>query len=319
MGELQSPIRLSILDQSPITDHTDRDAAPAASLRLARLADGLGYDRIWFAEHHNSLSFASAAPDIMAAQALAGTTRIRVGTGGILLPLSTPHRVAETMGLLQRVHGDRVDIGLGRAAFVDPAFPEHVEQVVGLLPDEFPHTTDEPAHRVWILGVGGSSARAAGRLGTGYVQGHFLAPGSSEGGLGAYRETVGARPVAAMLAIRAVTARNSEYAEDLARAMALWRARKDLGRDAPVPSIRRALHGHWTRAEHARADGHQAGIVRGEPSVVFRRLGELARALGVNQVMINTLTSDPADREQSYALLAEESQRVLTGQRESRD
>ncbi|RLP76779.1 LLM class flavin-dependent oxidoreductase [Mycetocola tolaasinivorans] len=305
MGEALRDLRLSILDQSPITDDLDRDATLRESLSLAELADREGYHRLWFAEHHNSLSFGGAAPEILTALALQLTSRIRVGTGGILLPLYAPQKVAESLGLLQRIHGDRVDIGVGRAAFAAMDFRERLEGVRSLLPPGFPEAAREPEHRVWVLGAGGSSATLAGQLGAGYAQGHFLAPSATARGLHAYREAHESRPGFAILAVRAVTADTAEEARCLARAMALWRARKDLGIDGPIPSIERAAHGTWSEAERVRADVREAEILHGTPHLLAQRVRELAGIHGTDEVMVNTLTSDPRVRAHSYMLLAE--------------
>lgn len=146
-------MRLSILDQVPLTEHAPtRAAALASGLTLAQDADALGYQRIWFAEHHNSQSFASAAPEMMTALALERTTRIRVGTGAILLPYYSAQKVTETMGLLSAVHPDRVDTGVGRAALSDPNYAAKIAALVHELDAGHAASTSEPAGRVWVLG-----------------------------------------------------------------------------------------------------------------------------------------------------------------------
>lgn len=206
-------MRLAVLDQVPVTDHTPTPAgALASSLRLAQEVDTLGYHRIWFAEHHHSASFASSAPEMMAALALERTATIRVGTGGILLPLYQATKVIEVMGLLGMVHGDRVDTGVGRAALDDPAYAEKIHALVGALGAEHPAVPGEPDGRVWVLGAGGSAAPLAGDLGAGYVHGHFFVPRGGEEATAAYREastTTGHRPHT-VLAVRAITAASTE-------------------------------------------------------------------------------------------------------------
>lgn len=156
-------MRLSILDQVPLTEHIPIPAeAIASGLRLAQDAEDLGYHRIWFAEHHQSRSFVSPAPEMMTALALERTTRIRAGTGGILLPLYPVQKVIEVMGMLGQAHGDRVDTGIGRAALDDPDYGEKIAALVrelGLLHKPVP---GEPEGRVWVLGAGGSAAPLAG-------------------------------------------------------------------------------------------------------------------------------------------------------------
>lgn len=306
-----APVTLSILDQSPITDHLDRAEALQESLRLAELADREGYRRIWYAEHHHSQSFASPAPEMMTALALERTTRIRVGTGGILLPLYSPQKVAETMGLLQQVHGDRVDVGIGRAAFRSEDFPEKLATLLAQLPDFRADSGIEPDRRVWLLGVGGSSAPLAAELSIGYVQGHFFSPSATARGMRAYWDAIGHNPGRAVIAVRAVTAHTAEKARQLAAATALWRARKDLGIDSPIPSLDRACRdSEWSEQEHARAATRETGIIHGTPEQVRDQLLALASEHRADEIMINTLTSDPEDRNTSYALLAEVFDRI---------
>lgn len=301
-------MRLSVLDQVPVTDHTPTPAgALASSLRLAQEVDTLGYHRIWFAEHHHSASFASPAPEMMAALALERTATIRVGTGGILLPLYQATKVVEVMGLLGMVHGDRVDTGVGRAALDDPAYAEKIHALVGSLGTEHPAVPGEPDGKVWVLGAGGSAAPLAGDLGAGYAHGHFFVPRGGEKATAAYREASTAkdhRPHT-VLAVRAATAEDPARAQQLADAMLLWRARKDLGYDGPVPSVDATAAHPWTDAERTRAKARSAAIITGTPDVVVQRLNELAVSHGADEIMVNTLTSDPHDRLTSYRLLAE--------------
>lgn len=302
-------MRLSVLDQVPVTDHTPTPAgALASSLRLAQEVDTLGYHRIWFAEHHHSASFASSAPEMMAALALERTATIRVGTGGILLPLYQATKVIEVMGLLGQVHGDRVDTGVGRAALDDPAYAEKIHALVGALGAEHPAVPGEPDGRVWVLGAGSSAAPLAGDLGAGYVHGHFFVPRGGEEATAAYREastTTGHRPHT-VLAVRTITAEDPARAQKLAEAMLLWRARKDLGYDGPIPSVGATAAHRWTDAERTRAKARSTAIITGTPDVVAQRLHDLAKGHGADEVMINTLTSDPDDRLSSYRLLAEQ-------------
>lgn len=323
-------MKISILDQVPITDHTPEAGAIDSSLQFAVDAERLGYQRIWFAEHHHSKSFACSAPEMVAALALERTTRIRVGTGGILLPFYAPEKVAEAMTVLGRVHGDRVDPGVGQGSYGDATYPARIEALVSALGGQWPGDADEPEGRVWVLGSGTGSAPVAGRLAAGYVHAHFLNPGSGEAGMLAYRDGIaraaeeravtreigagdaiglaapgsGVRPHS-MLAVRVIVADTGERAAELARATLLWRVRKDLGHDGPIPSTERAAQHEWTDHERARAAVRAESIVYGTPAGVRARLTAMAEAHLADELMLNTLTSDPADRLESYRLLAE--------------
>lgn len=299
-------MRLSILDQVPITEHTSAAKALDSGLRLAAEAEEMGYYRIWFAEHHRSASFASTAPEMMTALALERTRRIRVGTGGILLPLYPVSKVVEVMGLLGQVHGDRIDTGVGRAALDDPYYAEKIATLVCELGAQHDQVPSEPTGRVWVLGAGGSAAPLAGSVGAGYAHGHFFVPRGGEAATAAYRAAAhdhrhGPQTV---LAVRMVTAETTERARELAETMLLWRARKDLGHDAPVPSVETTRRHHWSAQEQTRAKARATAIIAGTPEQACAELSALAEAHGANEVMINTLTSDPEDRLVSYRLIA---------------
>lgn len=297
-------MRLSILDQVPLTEHTPTPVdAVTSGLRLAQEAEELGYHRMWFAEHHHSRSFASPAPEMMTALALERTRTIRVGTGGILLPLYPVQKVIEVMSLLGQAHGDRVDTGVGRAALDDPDYGEKIAALVRELGDLHQPVPGAPEGRVWVLGAGGSAAPLAGGLGAGYAHGHFFVPRGGEAAVAAYREAAN-RPHT-VLAVRVITAETEQRAQSLADAMLLWRTRKDLGHDGPIPSAETAARHDWTNQERTRAKARSQAIIAGTPDQVHTTLSALADAHGTEELMINTLTSDPDDRLASYRLLAE--------------
>jgi alkanesulfonate monooxygenase SsuD/methylene tetrahydromethanopterin reductase-like flavin-dependent oxidoreductase (luciferase family) len=301
-------VRISILDQVPLTEHIPTPAAAVASgLRLVQDAEALGYHRVWFAEHHRSRSFASPAPEMMAALALERTERIRVGTGGILLPLYQASKVVEMMGALGWAHGDRVDTGVGRAALDDSTYGDKITALVHELGSAHEPTPGEPLGRVWVLGAGGSAAPLAGRLGAGYAHGHFFAPRGGEAATTAYRDAAAdqGHNSHTVLAVRVITAQTEQRAQALADAMLLWRSRKDLGHDGLVPSAETTARHEWSNEERARANARAKAIIAGTPDRVHAELIALAETHGAEEVMVNTLTSDPGDRLAAYRLLAE--------------
>src|SRR5215218_496092 len=111
---------LSVLDVSPVSSGSDGAQALRNTLELSRLADRLGYERYWLAEHHNLPSIASSAPEIMIGHVASETEKIRVGAGGIMLPNHAPLKVAETFRVLEALHPGRIDLGIGRAPGTDP-------------------------------------------------------------------------------------------------------------------------------------------------------------------------------------------------------
>ena len=201
-------LRLSVLDLVPVRTGQTSAGAVAASVRLAQLADRLGYTRYWFAEHHNMPAVASTTPPVLVAATVAKTERIRVGSGGVMLPNHAPLVVAEQFAALEALAPGRIDLGIGRAPGSDPVitqllrisgptadvdrFPDHVADILSLLsPDgaslrltsgrdyaitATPAATDVP--ELWLLGSSDSSARLAAQLGLPYVfANHFSGEG----------------------------------------------------------------------------------------------------------------------------------------------
>ncbi|MFJ3635162.1 LLM class flavin-dependent oxidoreductase [Streptomyces sp. NPDC090112] len=301
-------LRLSVLDQTPVGEDHTPDQALRASVDLARAAEDLGYTRYWAAEHHGSPGFASSAPEILAGALLAHTSRMRIGTGGVLLPRYEPAKVAEVFGVLASLYPGRVDLGIGRAGGPARDFPRRLADLRALLGEggAVPHAPVPP--QMWLLGAGRESARLAGLLGTEFAFGHFFSPVGGREAFGDYRErfrTATGRPAGGALAVRVVTADSAGRAEELARGLLLWRARKDLGEDAPLPSYETTRRHRWTGAELARAEVHRTALVSGAPEQVHAVLTALAASHGVDELIVNTLTADPADRRRSYELLAD--------------
>ncbi|WP_150241747.1 MsnO8 family LLM class oxidoreductase [Nocardiopsis quinghaiensis] len=308
--------RLSILDQSPVGEGFSAADALEAGIRTARAAERLGYHRYWVAEHHASPGFAGAAPEILASVLLARTDRIRIGTGGVLLPRYPAEKVAEVFATLATLFPGRVDMGIGRAGGPADRFPEQLAELLSLLGMSVtaPGTRTVTARPelpppLWLLGGGTGSAQLAGLLGCGFAFAHFLDPRPAETALDSYRSGYerarGHRAPGGVLAVRAVTADTSERAEELVQAMLLWRARKDLGLDLPIPSAQAVRDHAWTPEERQRASVRRSSVVSGTPVQVRDRLVVLAKEHGVDELMVNTLTCDSGDRLRSYELLAE--------------
>src|SRR5213080_2130648 len=155
-------MRLSVLDQSPISEGATGAQALRNTLDLARLSDALGYHRYWVAEHHGGPMLASASPEVLIAEIASATPRIRVGSGGVMLPHYSPLKVAETFSVLAGLHPGRIELGLGRAPGTDPMtmfalqrdrrqagpddFPEQLAELLGYLEDDLP--ADHPFRRL---------------------------------------------------------------------------------------------------------------------------------------------------------------------------
>ncbi|WP_327069976.1 MsnO8 family LLM class oxidoreductase [Kitasatospora sp. NBC_01250] len=322
-------LRLSVLDQTPVGEHSSGDLALRSSVELARALDPLGFTRYWTAEHHGSPGFAGTAPEILATALLGATERMRIGTGGVLLPRYPALKVAEVFGVLSALYPGRVDLGIGRAGGPAHQFPRQLAELrdhLGLV-EPFEPTVPRGVlpPRLWLLGAGTGSAELAGEAGSDFAFAHFLNPRTGRAAFETYRHGLAARPaeVAALagpaltrpaagtarptaaLAVRVVTADTAARAELLAQAMLLWRSRKDLGHDLPLPSAHTTRHHRWTGAETERALANSAALVSGTPEQVHRQLTALAAEHQVDELIVNTLTADPADRLRSYELLAE--------------
>src|SRR5947209_368937 len=213
-------VALSILDLSPVTTATPPAAALNNTLDLARFADTLGFSRYWLAEHHNLPSIASSAPDIMIGQIAAITKRMRVGSGGVMLPNHAPLMVAERFKVLEALFPGRIDLGLGRAPGTDAVtshalrrrqdsgdddFPERFQELMlfenNAFPEGHPFRTvrampaDVRLPPIWLLGSSGYSAEFAAMVGAGFAFAHHFAEHDAAAAMLSYRQ--GFKPSAA--------------------------------------------------------------------------------------------------------------------------
>ena len=323
-------LRLSVLDQFPISEGSTGSRALRETVELARLADALGYHRYWVAEHHGGAMLAGPSPEALIGPIAAATSRLRVGSGGVMLPHYSPFKVAETFSVLAGLFPGRIDLGIGRAAGTDP-MTTHVLQRDRRQPspDDFPDQLSEllayvegrvadghPLARLaalpglperpepWLLGSSPQSAVWAAQLGLPYAFADFINPKGAEIAR-LYRERFAdsERLVAPRVAV-AVWALAAETDEEAGRlgsssrmAMALLRQ----GRLIPVPPVARALR--FLASGHAGPSGRR--MVLGSPDVVAAGLREVAESYGAEEVIVVTITHDPEARRRSYELLAE--------------
>lgn len=292
--------RLSLLDQSPVGEGRTPAEALAATYELAATAEALGHHRFWVAEHHGSRAFAGTAPEVLAAGLLERTGRLRVGTGGVLLPRYSPRKVAEVFRLLAALHPGRVDLGVGRAGGPASDFPDQVRRLLHELAPT-PHDDTAPPP-VWLLGAGTRSARLAAELGTSFAFAHFFNPGLGRAAFEAASATSGDRTRRA-LAVRVIAADTEAEAAGLADAYLLWRSRRDLGHDEPLPSVATAARHAWTADESARAAHNRRALIQGTADKVHQDLTDLVRTHDVDELVLNTLTHDPEARLRSVHLI----------------
>jgi luciferase family oxidoreductase group 1 len=300
-------------------------------VELARLAERLGYVRYWFAEHHNLPSIGSSAPEILIAHVGAQTERIRLGSGGIMLPNHVPLKVAENFQTLEALHPGRIDLGIGRAPGTDQVtvralrsfdgeqFPAHLAEMLALsretLPAEHPFASvhvipnDVKLPPIWILGSTGASARFAGASGLGYAFASHFSPTPAGPALAAYRESFEPSesfPAPhAIVAVSVVCAPTDERAGYLAASLDLSWVNLLRGRLAPFPSPEEALAYDYQPQERAAIRERRDLLVVGSPETARARIEQIAEETGADEIMVTTWIHDHAERLRSYELLAE--------------
>jgi luciferase family oxidoreductase group 1 len=328
-------IPLSVLDLSPVAAGSSGAAALRNSLDLARLADRLGYTRYWVAEHHNLASIASSAPDIMIGQIAAATERMRVGSGGVMLPNHAPLMVAERFKVLEALFPGRIDLGLGRAPGTDPvtsyalrrrqdaggdddflqrfqelllfessAFPEgHPFRAVHAMPQ------DVKLPPIWLLGSSGYSAQLAGIVGAGFSFAHHFADYDPASAMLSYREAFkpsAMRPTPyAILACAVVCADTDRDAQRLASTIDLNFVRRQRGEYLPLASPEEAEAFPYSAAERALIARNRARLFVGTKDAVLARLEPMIAATKADEIMVTTMIYDHNARRRSYELLAE--------------
>jgi luciferase family oxidoreductase group 1 len=327
-------VLLSVLDQSPIPEGSTAAEALHNTLDLAALADQLGYRRYWVAEHHATPALACAAPEILIAAIAARSSRIRVGSGGVMLPHYSPLKVAETFSSLAGLHPERIDLGLGRAPGTDPMtmlalqrdrrqqapydFVEQLVELLALLEDDLP--AGHPFGRLaatlpglperpepWLLGSSPQSAIWAGELRLPYSFADFINPAGAaiaadyrarflaSERLGAPRVSVG---------VIAVCAESDEEAERLASSSRMMLSLLRQGRLVEIPPVEKALRYLKTRSKPPGGSGRRAVI--GSPSTVRAGLEAVASEYRAEEVVVLTITHSHAARRRSYELIASE-------------
>jgi luciferase family oxidoreductase group 1 len=322
-------VPLSILDLAPIVEGaTPRDALQN-SLDLARHAERLGYTRYWVAEHHNMRGIASAATSVVIGHLAGGTSTIRVGAGGIMLPNHSPLIIAEQFGTLEALYPGRIDLGLGRAPGTDQLtvralrrdwasadeFPQDVLELQALLGpiEEGQRIVAVPGadSRVplWILGSSLYGAQLAAMLGLPYAFASHFAPDALLPALEAYHR--GFKPSAqlgkpyAMAGVHVIAADTDAQAKRLftsAQQQFTNMVRNRRGKlQPPIDDI----DTYWTPPEKAQASAMLKYAVVGSPETIRRGLDQFVSATGVDELMVVAGIHDHAARKRSYELLAE--------------
>jgi luciferase family oxidoreductase group 1 len=333
---MSAPLAISVLDQSPIAQGSSGADALHNTLDLARLADALGYERYWVAEHHGGPMLAGPSPEVLIGPIAAATSAIRVGSGGVMLPHYSPLKVAESFSLLAGLFPGRIDLALGRAAGTDPLttfalqrdrraagpddFPSQLAELLAYLEDRMP--AEHPfahlartlpgrphAPEPWLLGSSGQSALWAAELGLPYAFADFINPHGAAIAA-SYRERftdvrslVSPLVAVGVWALCAPTREEAEFLSSSSR-WAMIKLRR--GELIAVPPPEEAS----ANLEAARVSGegigaHRRRMLLGTGEEVREQLEALAAEYGAQELIVVTITHDHAHRRRSYKLLAE--------------
>jgi luciferase family oxidoreductase group 1 len=327
--------KLSVLDQSPVSEGKTSADALADTLDLARTTDALGFHRYWLAEHHASPALAGAAPEALIGPVALATQQIRVGSGGIMLPHYSPFKVAETFALLAAMAPGRIDLGLGRApggdgrimlalqrdrsrrmphddfpnnlaellAYFDKTLPE--DHLFARLADTLPSGGGDP--ETWLLGSSMDSALWAAEAGLPYCFADFI---NQDGAAmtKTYRERF--RPSSrlaaphVMVASWAIAADSREAAEQLGKPGVMLGTLLRQNVLMPVPSAETASE--WLANNPDAVDPRRRRAIFGTAAEVRTTVDEVAAEYGADEMMLVNIMSDHPARKESYRLIAEE-------------
>jgi luciferase family oxidoreductase group 1 len=327
-------MRLSVLDQSPIPAGSTGADALHNSIDLARATDDLGYHRYWVAEHHGTPMLACASPEALIGPMAAVTTRIRVGSGGVMLPHYSPLKVAETFSMLSGIFPGRIDLGVGRAPGTDPLtmfalqrdkrhaapddFPEQLSELLAYVRDGLPaghrfaRLTALPGlperPEPWLLGSSPQSGIWAAETGLPYAFADFISPAGADI-VARYRDQFQpSRSQASPYVIVAAWALCADTGEEARRLASSARMAFTLmlqGQLMPIPPVDVALRFFEEHAQAASSITRRRRWILGSPDTVRRDLDALVEEYQADELMIVTITHDHAARRRSYELIAQ--------------
>jgi luciferase family oxidoreductase group 1 len=325
---------LNILDYSPIDEGTDARQALLATTELAKRAEELGYHRFWVAEHHHVLSVAGSSPELLMMHLAASTKRMRIGSGGVMLPHYSAYKVAENFRMLEALHPNRIDLGIGRSPsyqIVNRALNETKGKRVSYeqqVQDIYKFITDDTSedHRfnsliatpiietipeMWMLGTGMGSAKIAADSGAAYAFAHFAKP--SEAGLDAadhYRKHFKPSRLLdkpkVMIAVFAIIAETAEKAEELAKAFDLWLLFVESDNPPPYyPSVETAKKRGISSVEKEKVIQNRKRMIIGDAEQVREEIKRVSDLYQADEVTIIPNFFGADNREKGIALLAQ--------------
>jgi luciferase family oxidoreductase group 1 len=324
---------LSVLDQTPVIDgHSVADAI-AATIELAQLADDLGYTRYWCAEHHGLRGVSNPCPEVMLARLGSVTRRIRLGSGGVMLPYYSPFKVAEQFMMLEALFPNRIDLGVGRAPGGDmrtaqavaagdynrgDIFPQQVADLVGVMNGTLPadHIAQgvllqpqiDTRPQLWVLGSSEFGGLLAAQLGIRFAFAHFINAHFGHQVAHDYRERFKAgneaQPYLAA-AVFVICADTEQEAADLEKAVDLRRVQMAYGLNAPIPTIEQGLAQEYGGREQLVIDREKPRSIIGTPEQVTERMLALQEQFQADELVVLTVAGSYRARLRSYELLAD--------------
>jgi len=325
-----SNVPFSVLDLSPVNEDSTAAESFRNSLSLAQHAERLGYNRFWLAEHHNMTGIASAATSVVIGYIAAGTRKIRVGAGGVMLPNHAPLVIAEQFGTLESLYPNRIDLGLGRAPGSDQMTARALRRTLQTDGDDFPELLEElrfffgaPVANqrvqavpggglnvpIWLLGSSGFSAQLAGRLGLPFAFAAHFSPEYLLPALELYRRNF--QPSAAldkpyaMVALNVFAAETDREAERLETSQHQSFLRLIRGTPGKIQPPVDSMDGLWSEPEKALVQSRVGGSIIGNAETVKAKLEKFLGETKADELIINAMIYDHAARLRSYEIVAD--------------
>jgi len=329
-------LKLSVLDQSPIHDGKDDKQGLFDTIELAKACESYGYHRYWLAEHHNTPGYASSNPEVMVNSIASVTSKIRVGSGGVMLNHYSAFKVAETFNALEALHENRIDVGIGRASGANfltsralhdqngNDYSQKAYELIGYLNQNLPQS--HPYHDVtltpqgitappvYLLGSSEGSSKLAGLLGAGFVLALFIGTHDRNPNIiQEYRDNFISSNILetpkAILAVACIVANSKEEAQFIASTHTYWKlqAFTKPSRDPLLkPEDLIEIINNLSLEDKAYFDETMNTMILGTAKECKKQIEELAKMYDVDEVMIVNVTYSFEKRKKSYALLAKE-------------
>jgi luciferase family oxidoreductase group 1 len=326
------PLRLSILDQTPVISGQRVADAVAATVDFAQAADDLGFYRYWCAEHHGARSVANPCPEVMIARLASTTKRMRIGSGGIMLPYYSSWKVAEQFLMLEALFPGRIDLGVGRAPGTDQRtaravspsglrsdlFPQQVQELIWLFTDSVPE--GHPYHglvlqpqidtrpELWMLGSSDFGGALAAHLGIPFCFAQFINAQHGDAVMQMYRDNFrpGYEPSPRQaVAIFVIVTDTTAEAEDITAAVDLRRLFMAYGQNLPVPTIEEAQSLEYSERDRQVMLNERPRSIIGTPDQVAERMLTLQEKFDTDELIILTVTPSLKARFRTAELLAE--------------